>query len=538
MQKQLKFPKNVCNIPVEHEFSFPFILERIEDQAMIKKIFEAKQKTRLGRMTAVSGGLTMIAGAVALLGWISGLRILASLRSDYIPMAPDSAVLFILFGSILLSGTYQPNRQIYRSFTIAIVCLISTYGALKFVEYFVKADLTFEGLLFPITETLGFFPLRRMSPFSGLLFLIVGIAVLLKIVSRKSHKMKDAAGGLGIVVVITGFIATTGYLFGTPLLYGGTVVPLAATSAAAFLFLGCGLVAMTGADSPFVRPFAGPTANARLLRRILPIIVMVILVDNLLGFKFIRISRIPQALFSALLTLIAIVLIILVVLRTTKTIFQGANQAEIERRRAEETLRESEEKFRTLFVNNSSAIAIIEPDTTISMVNDAYCQMSGYTEQEVIGMSWTKQIPPDDLERLQEYNRRRLINPQDAPEKYEFSFFGKSGEIKHALMSVSLIPSMRKIIASFTDITERKRTEAALQQRLIELQEARDNIKTLEGILPLCSYCHRIRTDQESWKKLEEYISEHSNALFSHGICPECLQKHFPEIERGKSGKT
>ena len=63
-----------------------------------------------------------------------------------------------------------------------------------------------------------------------------------------------------------------------------------------------------------------------------------------------------------------------------------------ESKNAEETLMESENKFRAIYENNSAAIAIIEPDTTISMVNDAYCQISGYSKQEVVGTSWTKQI--------------------------------------------------------------------------------------------------------------------------------------------------
>lgn len=141
------------------------------------------------------------------------------------------------------------------------------------------------------------------------------------------------------------------------------------------------------------------------------------------------------------------------------------------RKKAEEALRQSEEKFRAIFENNSSAIAIIEPDTTISMVNDAYCQISGYSREEVVGMSWTKQIPPGDLERLKEYNRQRLLNPKEAPDKYEFTFYHRTGPIRHALMSVSLVQSINKIIASFVDITERKKTEKALYT-LSERQQA------------------------------------------------------------------
>ncbi len=132
-------------------------------------------------------------------------------------------------------------------------------------------------------------------------------------------------------------------------------------------------------------------------------------------------------------------------------------------RRAEEALRESEAYFRACFEGNSAAMAIIEADTTISMVNDAYCKMSGYPREEVVGMSWTRQIPPGDLERLLEYNRRRLSDPATAPDKYEFTFYRRDGEIRHGLMSVALIPDRRKIVASFLDITERKQVEEKLR---------------------------------------------------------------------------
>jgi PAS domain S-box-containing protein len=143
-----------------------------------------------------------------------------------------------------------------------------------------------------------------------------------------------------------------------------------------------------------------------------------------------------------------------------------------EERRKIKELYESKENFRTIFENNSAAIAIIEPDTTISMVNEAYCLLSGYSEQEVVGMSWTHQIPPEDLERLKEYNRRRLIDPRDAPDKYEFTFYKKNGEIRYGLMSVAMIQSSRKIVTSFIDITERKQVEEVIRVSEARLRRA------------------------------------------------------------------
>ena len=135
-----------------------------------------------------------------------------------------------------------------------------------------------------------------------------------------------------------------------------------------------------------------------------------------------------------------------------------------EHKRAEDESRENEENFRSIFENNSVAIAIIERDSTISMVNEEYCKLSGYTKQEVSGMSWTQQIPPEELKRLKEYTRRRLINPTNAPDKYEFKYYHKNGEVRNALISVTMIQSDRQIIASFIDITERKQAEDEIKR--------------------------------------------------------------------------
>ncbi|MBN2656236.1 MAG: response regulator transcription factor [Spirochaetales bacterium] len=69
-----------------------------------------------------------------------------------------------------------------------------------------------------------------------------------------------------------------------------------------------------------------------------------------------------------------------------------------------------------------------------------------------------------------------------------------------------------------------------IMNQIQELRKANDHIKTLQGIIPICSYCHKIRTDEGSWDQMELYISRHSEAQFSHGICPECMKEHYPGV--------
>jgi PAS domain S-box-containing protein len=115
-----------------------------------------------------------------------------------------------------------------------------------------------------------------------------------------------------------------------------------------------------------------------------------------------------------------------------------------------------EEKCRVIFGANLSAIAVIEADTKISVVNEAFCQISGYTKEDIIGKSWMDLVHSDDKGRMMEYRNRRVNNPTDAPEKYEFRFIRKDGAIRTGLISVALVEREDKIIASFMDITESK----------------------------------------------------------------------------------
>ena len=85
-------------------------------------------------------------------------------------------------------------------------------------------------------------------------------------------------------------------------------------------------------------------------------------------------------------------------------------------------------------------------------------------------------------------------------------------------------------LAVVRDITERKQAEEKREQLLVELQHALAEVKKLSGFLPICASCKKIRDDKGYWQQIEEYISDHSEALFSHSICPECARKLYPEM--------
>jgi DNA-binding response OmpR family regulator len=72
--------------------------------------------------------------------------------------------------------------------------------------------------------------------------------------------------------------------------------------------------------------------------------------------------------------------------------------------------------------------------------------------------------------------------------------------------------------------------KSELDRRVKDLEDSMAHVKLLQGILPICMHCHQIRDDKEVWKRLDEYIAEHTDVMLSHGLCPECYEKHYPDF--------
>jgi PAS domain S-box-containing protein len=132
----------------------------------------------------------------------------------------------------------------------------------------------------------------------------------------------------------------------------------------------------------------------------------------------------------------------------------------VERLRSRKALRESEEKYRTVFENTGNATIIVEEDTTISLVNTKFELLSGFRKEEIEGKkSWTEFFVTDDLTRMREYHQQLRIKPDSVPTQYEVRFLDKQGDTRSVLLSVSLIPGTKKTVESILDITERKKME-------------------------------------------------------------------------------
>ncbi|HZD03714.1 MAG TPA: hypothetical protein VE173_02315, partial [Longimicrobiales bacterium] len=80
------------------------------------------------------------------------------------------------------------------------------------------------------------------------------------------------------------------------------------------------------------------------------------------------------------------------------------------------------------------------------------------------------------------------------------------------------------------DVTDRKELERAREELIAELRAALDEVRVLEGMLPICANCRKVRSDAGYWQRIEEYVAERMPVVFSHALCPECTEELYPEV--------
>ena len=220
-----------------------------------------------------------------------------------------------------------------------------------------------------------------------------------------------------------------------------------------------------------------------------------------------------------------------------------------ELKRIEEDLIASKDYLENIINSSWDAIVISNNAGRITKCNRYFMNLVGYNEDEVIGR-YVYDFSPT-AEGTHESSAGETVTIDEAffkQAREAIATMIENGNVANwqtYLISKSqkIIPVEENIVLLFDnagnrigsvgtlrDITERRRTENERDRLIAELQKALVHIKTLRGIVPICSSCKKIRDDQGYWNQVEVYVSEHTEADFTHSICPDCTQKLYPEI--------
>ena len=183
---------------------------------------------------------------------------------------------------------------------------------------------------------------------------------------------------------------------------------------------------------------------------------------------------------------------------------------------------------------NSSLEGMVITDITgiIRYANPSFCKMFDYSTTEILGINAATLFSSKEVRTFSDVVTILDISKDNTE---EFIVEKKNGDIFTVEVAASNLTNVSGQIvgrmASFTDISKRKALEIDREKLIRKLQDALDTIKTLRGIIPICASCKKIRDDKGYWNQIETFISEHSEVAFSHGMCPECMDKMYGHEE-------
>lgn len=230
-------------------------------------------------------------------------------------------------------------------------------------------------------------------------------------------------------------------------------------------------------------------------------------------------------------------------------------------------LERSEDRLRVIVDSAQDGIITTDANGIIESVNASVSKLFGYRSGQITGShlsallasAYGEQRPG---ESLPEYLARQNLGAIDTPHevtglRYDGQQFHMEFAVSEAewggqrfysvmIRDISERVAARRMLSEAKDELERRVKErtAALEESnmrlhdeiarrkelIADLQAALGDIKTLTGLLPICSSCKKIRDDKGYWSQIEEFIREHSDAEFSHGICPDCIRELYPEL--------
>ena len=216
----------------------------------------------------------------------------------------------------------------------------------------------------------------------------------------------------------------------------------------------------------------------------------------------------------------------------------GRLQSEIaERQRVEANLDHRENELKVLMSNlpGMAYRCFNERDWPMEFVSHGCRALTGYEASDLVGkqkMPYGDVIHPDDREQV--WRDVQSAIAEDRPFRITYRIITASGAERWVWeqgLKIEAETGRPRIEGFITDITDLKEAEQERETLITQLRSALDEIDALRGIIPICSGCKRIRDDQGYWNQIETYISERSGVDFSHGICPECRDKLYGDMD-------
>ncbi len=473
----------------------------------------------------VCGAVALAVGLVVLAGWYFGLSYLKGVAPGFPPMKPITALAFALCGILILARSTAGRRQRLLASTCAAAVGIA--GAWNLLEHVFSRPLGIDNLLFPGADHVP--PVGRMALLTSVNFVALACAVLF--LDRPGrHRVRE---GVVLAVAFGAFLVVFAYAYQVSerSLPGG-FGPVALNTSLAFLAV-CGGILLLRPGEGIVAGIFSDSFAGSVARRLLPAAVLIPLVLGWLRVVGEARGFLEEGLGEALFAVSVMALFGATILWNTDRL----SRAEAERDQAEKAEAEEKAVLKSILDSMGDAVIVGDAQGQLLLFNPVAREILGLGVTDTGPEEWTAQyglylpdgttpFPPDQLPLARAIRGERV----DGVEVL-VRIPGRPPRL-HVSVGRPLQDAQGKVcggVVVFHDETERKSAEAERERLITELQTALTKVKTLSGMLPICASCKKVRDDKGYWSQIESYLHEHTEAEFSHSICPECARRLYPE---------
>lgn len=188
---------------------------------------------------------------------------------------------------------------------------------------------------------------------------------------------------------------------------------------------------------------------------------------------------------------------------------------------------ELEERF---FAVSIDLLCMLDFSGYFTRLNPAWERTLDFTREELMARPFIEFVHPDDRERTLHKNAE--VRSGGHALGFENRYRCKDGSYRWLLWNASPDAGKHTIYSVARDITARKQAEAEREELVRKLQAALAEVRTLQAILPICSYCKMVRNDENYWLTVEMYLAQHTTTQLTHGVCPDCYEtKVVPQLK-------
>jgi len=417
--------------------------------------------------------VTLLLSTVAIFEWFVSQSLVLRVREMYIPIAPSTSLIIFVLSIILFFLIKIKKSKVLTRIATWVVSLCMIILAIIGINLFNIHFLDIEQFLYSGNDYLDKVPIGRMSPFTCTLLILLCFNIFAELTSISNRFIKNWTIFSQLFILISGIIFLIGYLYQSPLHYGGTIIPIALIGALCIVLLVLSMILLSDKNSSPLKYFYQSKVSYILLRSFLPLFIGVLI---LLGWFATNPSfhLFNPAMSISLYIFIFSVITSLIIFHISRILGKKIDFLIYERKKNESIISEKNQEINNFFDSALDLLCVASIDGYFIRLNKEWRNVLGYEMSELEGKKFLDFVHPDDLQAT--LTALNTLSNNGEVLNFTNRYRCLSGDYKW--IEWKSCPSGNKVYAAARDITERKKLLETLIQKNMELEASDEEIRS------------------------------------------------------------